>query len=266
MIELIGATLGVSVDEKVGGRLASLMVGGVERLLTRERTDGDVLQWGAYPMVPWAGRVRRGRFAFGGRAFELPLRMAPHAIHGTVLDRPWTVESVSPVSVTLRIDLGPDWPWPGHVEHEVSLVGDDAVSCRLAVHAHDTPFPAQVGWHPWFADGDQPPTLVFSAATMYERDADYIASGRLVEPSPHPWDDCFTGVAAPPRVRYRDGVELELTSDCDHWVVFEPAHALCVEPQSGPPDAFTLAPVTVRPGQPLERRLTLRSLRPRLVT
>jgi aldose 1-epimerase len=31
----------------------------------------------------------------------------------------------------------------------------------------------------------------------------------------------------------------------------EPEHAICVEPQTGPPDAFTLDPVVVRPGEPL---------------
>ena len=47
---------------------------------------------------------------------------------------------------------------------------------------------------------------------------------------------------------------MRLTSDCRHWVVYdEPAHATCVEPQSGPPDAFNLEPLVLAPGETLQR-------------
>ena len=52
-------------------------------------------------MAPFAGRIRRGRFAFRGRDYELPLNMAPHAIHGVVFDRPWDVVSADTISVRL---------------------------------------------------------------------------------------------------------------------------------------------------------------------
>ena len=78
---------------------------------------------------------------------------------------------------------------------------------------------------------------------MYRRDEFGVPTGALVEPTDGPWDDCFvdTGpvvLALRPRSRRR-----VTSSDCDHWVVFdEPADATCVEPQSGPPDGFNLAP------------------------
>ena len=51
---------------------------------------------------------------------------------------------------------------------------------------------------------------------------------------------------------------MTVTSDCDHWVVYDqPAHATCVEPQSGPPDALNVAPVVVSPGEPLTRTMTI---------
>jgi aldose 1-epimerase len=122
------------------------------------------------------------------------------------------------------------------------------------VHADHDPFPAQVGWHPWFA---RPVELTFSATAKYRRDGDGIPDGTLVDPGPRPWDDCFTGVDAPPELRWDDGLVVTVRSDCDHWVVYdEPAHALCVEPQSGPPDGLTLAPALVEPGRPLVRTMT----------
>jgi aldose 1-epimerase len=63
----------------------------------------------------------------------------------------------------------------------------------------------------------------------------------LAEPPPGPWDDCF--INEQPVAMHRHGQSVRLTSDCNHWVVYdETHHATCVEPQSGPPDAFNLAP------------------------
>jgi aldose 1-epimerase len=93
---------------------------------------------------------------------------------------------------------------------------------------------------------------------MYERAPDGIPSGRLVPPPPGAWDDCFTGVHEPPRLTFGGGPTVVLTSSCDHWVVYDqPDHAVCVEPQSGPPDGFTLAPCVVEPGAPLVHTMTL---------
>lgn len=54
------------------------------------------------------------------------------------------------------------------------------------------------------------------------------------------------------------GQRLRLRADTDHWVVYDGApHATCVEPQTGPPDGFTLAPNRLEPGQRLQLRFEL---------
>ncbi|HEX9992774.1 MAG TPA: hypothetical protein VGB14_07600, partial [Acidimicrobiales bacterium] len=74
------------VDPDCGGRIASLTLDGAELLVT----EGDEpLDWGCFPMAPWAGRVRRGRFRFDGREHQLTVDLPPHAIHGTTYTRPW---------------------------------------------------------------------------------------------------------------------------------------------------------------------------------
>jgi aldose 1-epimerase len=109
--------------------------------------------------------------------------------------------------------------------------------------------PAELGWHPWFV---KPVVLGFEPATMYRRDGEGIPDGTHVAPGPPPWDDCFVNVD-PVVLRY-DGLDLTVTADCDHWVVYtEPLHATCVEPQSGPPDAFTIRPRVLEPGERLTR-------------
>jgi aldose 1-epimerase len=65
-------------------------------------------------------------------------------------------------------------------------------------------------------------------------------------------------------ILHRCGQALSLTSSCDHWVVFdERAHATCVEPQSGPPDAFNLDPAArLAPGESVEGWFELQWRRP----
>lgn len=251
MIELRNGSAVVLVDESCGARMASFVTGGSERLVARK---SDPLAWGSYPMAPWAGRVRNGRFGWDGRTIRLPRRLPPHAIHGTVLDQQWSIDASSRTEVRLHTTLGPDWPWTARVEHIVTLESG-AVRCRLEISTPEKPFPAQVGWHPWFTDDGHPPSLSFRAQAMYRRDRAGLPTGEMVHPGPHPWDDCFVGVADAPIISWRDGLSLMVSSDCDHWVVYEPEHALCVEPQSGPPDGFTLLPRIVEVDRPLSRTM-----------
>ncbi len=243
----------VRVDPEAGGRIAELEVGGLQLLVARER---DPLRWGCYPMAPWAGRVRDGRFRHAGRVHRLPLRAPPHAIHGTVYERPWRDEGDG----RLSIDLGPDWPFAGHAVQQISLERD-SLRLRLELHAEREPFPASLGWHPWFRrelGRGAPAQLSLEARRMYLRDPSGIPTGETVPPPPGPWDDCFTELEADPLVRWPGALELSLQATVLHWVVYdEPAHALCVEPQTGPPDALNGAPELVLPGRPMVAELRL---------
>ena len=254
LIELVSGDCRVQIDPLHGGRIASLEVAGLS-LLVDNRPEPNA--WGCYPMAPWAGRIRDGRFSFAGRSHSLPLNFGAHAIHGTTFDRPWCDEGDG----TLSIELGDRWPFSGYAVQQFAL-RDDALELRLEVHANAEPFPASLGWHPWFVRrlerGDSA-VLSFSPDAMYRRDDVGIPTGELVPPPPGPWDDCFTGMSAPPRVRWPGAISLVLESDVDHWVVYdEPAHALCIEPQTGPPAALNIAPRIVSPGEPLVSHLAIR--------
>ena len=244
-----------------GGRISSLIVRGSE--LLRSDVDDPKL-WGSYPMVPFAGRIRHGRFPFAGREVQLALNDAPHAIHGTVFNRPWRIDGPA----TISIDLGPDWPFSGRVTQRFDL-RDDGLAVSLTLEA-DEPMPAAMGWHPWFrrrlagssaapTEPSAPVQIDLDAAWMYVRDAEGIPSGELVEPPPGPWDDCFTGLRSAPRLTWPGLLRLEVASSCDHLVVYdEPPDAVCVEPQTAPPDFVNLAPSTTVPGEPLVATMTWR--------
>jgi aldose 1-epimerase len=172
-----------------------------------------------------------------------------------VFDREWKVEDMSPTGAALFCDLGPDWPFAGRVTHELTL-HDGGLDLRIEVTADDEPFPASCGWHPWWrrrlARGG-PVELEFDAEAMWVRGPDGIPTGEVTSPPPPgPWDDCMTDLRAPTTLRWDGALELTVSSTCDDLVIFTvPTHAVCVEPQTGPPDALRLTPVLVEPDWPL---------------
>ncbi len=263
-----GAT--AEIDLRHGGRVASLRLDGIELLVTRGSSD---LDWGAYPMAPWAGRLDQGRFTFRGRTHRLPLSLPPHAIHGTVWNRPWASIDQAPNQATLESDLGPDWPFPGLARQRIAL-DPDGLTLDLSIEAEHEPMPAILGWHPWFARGqavrDEPAGTVpveidLRAGAMLLRGPDGLPTGQLVEPPPPPWDDAFVHLSAPPLVRWAGVAEVEVRATvrglaptdeavpAPVWVVYtEHSSGVCVEPQSGPPNGFNSGQFAiVEPGRPL---------------
>jgi aldose 1-epimerase len=237
-----------------GGRLASLRVGDLEILVTEGDTPS---RWGSFPMVPWCGRLDGGRLSVHGESHDFPLTRPPHALHGLAHMRPWRAVDAN----TLRTDLLEPWPFPAHVLQRFELLAD-ALTVTLEVHAERVPMPAMAGWHPWFrrrlARG-QPAHLSFEAAAAYVLDDTMIPTGELLPPPAPPWDRCFRDVVKGPRIDWPGALSLALSSTFDHWVVFtEPEHALCVEPQSGPPNEPNMSPRMVHPGAPLVGSMTLR--------
>src|SRR3546814_16474811 len=91
------------------------------------------------------------------------------------------------------------------------------------------------------------------ATRFCPRDSDGLPLGPLDPPPPHgPWDDCFTGLTWPIGLTWPGALSLSLTSTCDHVVLYDQQpHAICVEPQSGPPAAANPARAsTTRPAEP----------------
>lgn len=242
----------VAIDDQCGARLASLRVDGFDVLVS----DGnDALAWGCYPMVPYAGRVRDAGVQIRSTTHPLPAIAPPHALHGTVFASPWVVLDQTDSRAVLLTDLDVPWPVEGTVRHEISIT-DDGVVMRLDVTAHDA-MPCQVGWHPWFV---RPDDYTVPFRTLWPRDAHGITMTRSVVHDPTrarfgTYDDCFSDPGGPIVMRYRDpNLSITLDSDCSHWVVYDqPDHAVCMEPQSGPPNQINDDPVWLEFGESLTR-------------
>lgn len=140
--------------------------------------------------------------------------------------------------------------------------------------ADDTRFPAGAGWHPWFGRDvrrGHDVRVCVEAGEVYQLE-DMIPTGeirpvrgeedlrRCPAIGDRRLDTCYRGVTGPLRLRWGE-VELTMTSSANvaHAVVYTPAHAVAIEPQTCAIDAFNLAArgvantgvSVVEPGRPL---------------
>lgn len=245
-IELSAGEDRVVVDESLGGRLASWVAGGRERLVDRSK---DPLLWGVYPMIPWAGRVANARVAPG---IGLQANEGPHALHGVTYDRPWIVDRRAGNAVELLCRLPTSrWPLGGMAAQRITL-GRGRMELEIQVQASDRMMPVAVGWHPWFrrpARGDM--AVYVESGSVLELTKDLIPTGavksvsRKVDLRSGPQlgrrrlDHAYVDVWKPVRVSWPD---LELTIELPHLastvVVHTPSRGVCVEPQTAWPDPF----------------------------
>ena len=114
---------------------------------------GDVLGMASFSLVPFAGRIRRGRFWFADHDVRLPVNLAgePDAIHGHGWQAPWSIVDRSESAATLRFEYpGEDWPWPYRAEQTFTLADGDLTHGLSVVNRSRSPMPAGLGLHPFF--------------------------------------------------------------------------------------------------------------------
>ncbi|MFF3726479.1 aldose 1-epimerase [Streptomyces erythrochromogenes] len=238
----------VTVDQENGCRVSSLRIDGTEVLRQGPR-------YGSFPMVPWCGRMKDGRFHNGATLHQMPLDHPPHALHGFGRDASWRPAGATATEAAFTYDLVDPWPTPGRVTQVVTLA-EDSLTLTMGVETYGDSFPAQAGWHPWFLRnvGGRDVELSFDPAWQEERGADHLPTGNRIDRGPGPWDDCFgmpDGVDV--TLTWPGALELRITSRSEWVVVYdEQAEAVCVEPQSGPPNGINTAPRLVTPVDPLE--------------
>jgi aldose 1-epimerase len=248
VIELASGDDRVVVDEAQGGRLVSLVAGGVERLI---EPNDDPHGWGSFAMIPWAGRVAGARIDDLG--IDLEANHGDHAIHGVTYDRSWTVDRSAGNAVELLCALPRDrWPLGGMAAQRITLARG-CLNLEIQVQAGAQGMPVAVGWHPWFRRPDKGDmTVVVDSASVLETTRDLIPTGEIAtinrkldlqrgaKLGRRRLDHAYVDVVEPVTVSWPDLVlTMELPSKPATVVVYSPAHAVCVEPQTAWPDPFT---------------------------
>lgn len=226
-------------------------------------------------LFPFPGRIRQGRFRFGGREFSIPAGDGRgNAIHGFVLNRPWRIVEQSNARVAGEFQPATDDPsilehWPADFRLRVTYsVAGGALAASIEVeNPADVPLPFGFGAHPYFrlplggqSTAEQcrvtvPVTqqwelidlLPTGQSLPVEEDHTLRAGGEL---NAEQFDSVFSGV------QFTDGqcaariddpaagrsLSIRFDDNFAHCVVYTPPHreAICIEPYTCVPDAFWL--------------------------
>ncbi|MDB5947513.1 MAG: hypothetical protein JWQ33_2539 [Ramlibacter sp.] len=182
------------VAPAAGGRVASLVrrVDGEDHPLLVEWTGAefDEHAWpkaGAFAMLPFANRLPREGFRFGGRMVRPEPGPAGFALHGIAHRRPWDVVLSTPSRVVMRYahdgaDSG--WPWAWSATQEVRLA-ESGMTVTISVRNESCePMPLAMGWHPYHAVPADiaPGGLRFDAGARRDIDTNGRAQGPEIEP------------------------------------------------------------------------------------
>lgn len=243
VIRLNSGPVALEVDPADGGRIISCTWQNLQ--LVAERREG-VDAWGWFAMAPWAGRVRDGVLTTTQGDVALP-KSGRDAIHGYAVRRPWDVEFSDQTRCVLTAPT-PE-PFRGGLMRQEIEIGRLAVHWSVVYIGGEVPLPAWVGLHPWFRrrlSRGQSAVVDFSAGRMLEQDERGLPTGRTIDPIPGPHDHAFTTMHGSPSVHWPGALRLVVESVSPWWVIFDrDPGAVCIEPQSSPPDAANLglAPV-----------------------
>jgi aldose 1-epimerase len=134
-------------------------------------------------LFPYPNRVRAGLFQYKGKAYRLPITLAPNAIHGFALDVPWEVvgqqAGPSAASVTGRYQIAkdspkmrPNWPTDAILEVRYELAGRKLSMTVTVTNPTAEELPYGFGIHPYFRlpftnDGDTAATQVILPASRF---------------------------------------------------------------------------------------------------
>jgi aldose 1-epimerase len=256
----------VTLRPDIGGSIVALEHRGRSVLHSGARQPRTALETACFPLVPYANRIARGRFAHDGREWRVPRNFGrhPHALHGVGWQARWEVAERSIDCIALRHAHrgGCGWPWPYLAGQRIKLA-HDAVELELEIgNRADEPMPVGLGFHPafplradtvmqagvgavWLTDRYRLPT-VRAAADHF---SDWT-SGAAVQRAA-PVDNCHEAWNRRLRVM-SDGLTTLLTaSDGLDWLhIYIPRGRgyFCAEPVSHMPDALNRVTSELRCG------------------
>jgi galactose mutarotase-like enzyme len=244
----------LSIDTSAGGRIASLIMAGRERLLVTPAAGIEPsIGWGCYLMAPFVGRVQHGLVNWGGRKARLRLNAGRHTIDGSVFDSEWIVTQRTAASVTISCSLDTNkWPFRGTVTQRMAIARG-LMRLEAEIVAGE-PMPAALGWHPWFRNPGGHLCLAVNSDSVLHLAPDLIPTGKLMpvdqrtdlRPGPslsgRRLDDVYAEVRAPVVVTWPD-IELTMSfsKPVEAAVVRTHPQALCVGLTTAWPDAIRLA-------------------------
>jgi aldose 1-epimerase len=254
--------LTVGLAPHCGGALTRFEIGCAHsalEILRPARTDPNhpycSLGTSCFPLIPYAGRLRDGRFELEGRSFQLPLNAPPerHSSHGDGWTRSWSLTHLDRRSAVMT--LGADDQAPFRYQFtQLIIVEQDRLSVELSAgNLSDHRIPMGFGLHPYFSDRAGA-FIRTKLPSCWRWDAELMPTSLDVNPQA---SGLLCGQAVtqlPVAVEYADWdgrafidwpqrglrVELTTTPTLRHAVVWIPdgENFFCFEPMSHATDGF----------------------------
>ena len=244
----------VVIDPEQGGRIASLVIAGRERLLVTPHsgTVDPSLSWGSFLMAPFVGRLSEGMLAWNDRVIAIPTNHGRHAIHGTVFDVAWRVVARTETTVAIACEIDPArWPFRGRVRPRFSLSAG-GLTMEATIEA-DEAMPAALGWHPWFVRGRDGVRVGVAGDRVLRLTEELIPTGETdpvdartdlrstPELGARKLDDVYSAVRSPAELCWPDlRLEIAFGPGVGAVVVYAHPEAVCLEPMTAWPDAIRL--------------------------
>jgi aldose 1-epimerase len=288
-IVLCTGSLAVGIVPGAGGSLSRLRVKTANHWcdILRPACPGPQplapsLGMACFPLVPYCGRLRHGRFPFDGRTVVHRLNAAPepHSSHGDGFTASWSLVSHEMHRAVLRFETSAAAAL--HYEcTETIAVRPGRVDITLAArNLESRPIPMELGFHPYFANrAGARLTALLATQTFWDSElmpvstgpnglqrelAAGIAAGRLPEAAEFgQWD----GKALIEWPTSGVGVRLNTQPPLANVVIWTPAceDFFCFEPLSHPTDSFNRclsdpaipAPTRLLPGETREQTCSM---------
>ncbi|MBK5231377.1 MAG: CHAD domain-containing protein [Thermoleophilia bacterium] len=279
---MIGVSLRHEGEELLGQRR------GLESYVESGKTMGLPI------LYPWANRLSRNEYEFGGRA----VRIEPDAfgvrrddnglaIHGTLAASPlWIIEDASAgdqredARLAASLDFGAhpellaSFPFPHRLELEMKIEGETLTVTATVVNTGDGPMPLAFGFHPYLSlpGGDRSSwqiELPARKALEFDERGIPTAGGNSLEAGTETlgdrsWDDGFTGIEAGAGFSVADDrrrITVRLDRGYGAAQIFAPAgeDVVCFEPMKAPTDALVSGRDlnSVEPGESDVSRFTI---------
>ena len=210
-----------------------------------------------FPMVPYAGRLREGRFEFHGRLIQYPLNALPerHSSHGDGFTRPWALTMLERHRAVLDILPVPSAPIQYHCSQSIELA-EDRLDVRLTIrNLENRRIPIGVGLHPYFAHR-RSATLWAHLPVRWNWDAELMPTYREPNARMAEFECGVAGALLPIAAQYcgwtgqaqiewpAEGVRVQLVTRpaLEHVVIWAPIgeEFFCFEPINHATDSFNL--------------------------
>lgn len=261
LVRLSAGRYAAAVDLR-GAALAELTLDG--RPLVLPRVGASPSEFRGAVLVPWPNRVLGAAYEWRGAAYELVMNEPElgHALHGLVLDLPFTVSHADTASVEVAAQLPPSPGYAGQLDVRVTyaLHPDDGLTWTItSTNRSDTPLPYAAGFHPYLVAGTGTAddwTLDLAVSQRITVDETYFPTGVAEETSYQAeplrgvtLDHAFRRAGQAPtlatlRSPAGEGVEVLADPQCTWVQVYTgdgpglQRRAVAIEPQTAPPDAF----------------------------